>query len=300
MEKKWTNIYLEKKNVDITGSCDLHIHSGPDCVERWGDTIDIARVAVEMGMRAIVFKDHFRPTTHKAILTNRAVPDIDCFSLHACNHPQGGINYRCVMMSVEEGVKVIQMPTMDSLHQHSKPKQGHLFTHFKFGQKVEPISIYNPGTKQLTDDLHKIIEAVIKNDLILSNGHLSPEETFNLFKAAKKKSKKVKLMVEHPNGNAAFTHDWVKKIAAQGALHNISYNACNPLFAGKHPREAAAMIKAVGPQHCTLITDGGNHTSPPPAIGMEVFANMMNFCGISKKDIDTMIKKNPAKILGLK
>ena len=124
-------------------------------------------------------------------------------------------------MAVEEGVKVIQMPTMDSLHQHSKPKQGHLFTHFKFGQKVEPISIYNPGTKQLTDDLHKIIEAVIKNDLILSNGHLSPEETFNLFKAAKRKSKEAKLMVEHPNGNAAFTHDWVKKIAAQGALHNI-------------------------------------------------------------------------------
>ena len=71
MEKKWTNIYLEKKNVDITGSCDLHIHSGPDCVERWGDTIDIARVAVEMGMRAIVFKDHFRPTTHKAILSGK-------------------------------------------------------------------------------------------------------------------------------------------------------------------------------------------------------------------------------------
>ncbi len=30
----------------VEGAIDVHIHSGPDSVERWGDTIDIARLAL--------------------------------------------------------------------------------------------------------------------------------------------------------------------------------------------------------------------------------------------------------------
>jgi len=35
----------------VEGSIDVHIHSGPDSVARWGDTIDIARLAVEAAVR---------------------------------------------------------------------------------------------------------------------------------------------------------------------------------------------------------------------------------------------------------
>lgn len=289
-----------KLNDLLDGAIDLHIHSGPDCVDRWGDTIDIARLAVEMGMRGVVFKDHFRPTTHKAVLTKKAVPDLEIFSLHACNHPCGGLSYRCVMMSIEEGVKVIQMPTMDSTHQHSRATQGHLFTHFLFDSKVEPISLYNEGSQDFTDDLLRILEAVKKYDLVLSNGHISPEETIDLFrKAISMGIKPERCMVEHPNSNPAFTMDHMKAIADMGAYLNISYNACNPLFAGRHPKEGSDIVKAVGAEQCTIITDGGQHTSPGPAEGMRVFCNMLMFLGVSREEIDIMIKSNPAKILGL-
>ena len=289
-----------KLNDLVEGAIDVHIHSGPDSVARWGDTIDIARLAVEMGMRGVVFKDHFRPTTHKAILTKKAVPDLEIFSLHACNHPNGGLSYRCVMMSIGEGLKVVQMPTLDSEHQFSKSKQGHLFTHFQFGEKVEPISLYNPGTKEYTDDLNKILEAVKKYDLVLSNGHISPEETIELFeKAIAMGIKPERCMVEHPNGNRSFTMDHMKAIGALGAFQNISYNACNPLFAGQHPQDGADIVKQVGAEQCTIITDGGQHTSPGPAEGMRVFCNMLMHCGVTREEIDLMIKVNPAKILGL-
>ncbi|MEK6709611.1 MAG: DUF6282 family protein [Nitrospinota bacterium] len=290
-----------KRNDLLEGAIDLHIHSGPDCVERWGDTIDIARLAVEMGMRGIVFKDHFRPTTHKTLLTRRAVPGIELFALHACNHPCGGLNYRCVMMSIEEGVTVIQMPTMDSVFQHSKPR-GHLFTHFLFGTEgYEPIGIYNPGTRELKDDLLRIIGAVRKYDLVLSNGHLSADETIDLFqKAIAMGVKPERCMVEHPNGSPeSFIMDKMKIMADMGVYLNISFNAVNPLFGARHPKEAADIIRTIGAEHCTLITDGGNHLAPPPADGMRVFANMLMHLGIPRKDIDLMIKTNPAKVLGL-
>ncbi len=289
-----------KLNNLLDGSIDVHIHSGPDSVERWGDTIDIARLAVEMGMRGVVFKDRFRPTTHKAILTKKTVPELEIFSLHACNHPCGGLSYRCVMMSIGEGVKVSQMPTLDSVHQHSKPTQGHLFTHFLFGTEVEPISLYNPGTKEFTDDLQKILEAVVKYDLVLSNGHISPEETIDLFRKAMAMGvKPERCMVEHPNSNPSFTMDHMKAIGDMGAFLNISYNAINPMFAGRHPKEGADIVKEVGAERCTVITDGGQHTSPGPAEGMRVFCNMLMQLGVERKEIDLMIKTNPAKILGL-
>lgn len=289
-----------KLNDLLEGAIDLHIHSGPDCVERWGDSIDIARLAVEMGMRGVVFKDHFRPTTHKALLTKKVVPDLEIFSVHACNQPNGGFSLRAVMMSVGEGVKVIMMPTNDSLHQASKPKRGHLFAHFLFGDELEPISIYNPGTEEICDELRKILEVVAKYDLVLSNGHLSPEETIHLFREAQALGvKPERCMVEHPNGNPFFTMDHMKRIADMGAFLSISYNACNPLFVGATPKDSAEIVKTIGAEHCTVITDGGQHTSPGPAEGMRVFCNMLMFYGVDRKDIDTMIKVNPAKVLGL-
>ncbi|MBT5946143.1 MAG: hypothetical protein HOG94_00600, partial [Nitrospinaceae bacterium] len=272
-----------KLNNLLDGAIDVHIHSGPDSVERWGDTIDIARLAIEMGMRGVVFKDHFRPTTHKALLTSKAVPGLEIFSLHACNHPCGGLSYRCVMMSIGEGAKVIQMPTLDSVHQHARETQGHLFTHFLFGTEVEPISLYNPGTQDFTDDLQKILDAVKKYDLVLSNGHISPVETIDLFeKAIAMGIKPERCMVEHPNSDPAYKMDHMKAIAALGAYLNISYNAINPMFAGRHPKEGADIVKEVGAKQCTIITDGGQHTSPGPAEGMRVFCNMFMQLGVSR------------------
>ncbi len=105
--------------------------------------------------------------------------------------------------------------------------------------------------------------------------------------------------VEHPNSNPSFTMEHMKAIGDMGAFLNISYNAINPLFAGRHPKEGADIVKEVGAEHCTVITDGGQHTSPGPAEGMRVFCNMLMHLGVKRKEIDLMIKTNPAIILGL-
>lgn len=284
----------------LEGAIDLHVHSAPDSVGRWGDSIDIARLAAEMGMRGVVFKDHFRSAGVKAALTQKVVPDLKIFGVHACNHPNGGMSARSVIMAIHEGAKVIMMPTMDSLAQHSRPRRGHLFTHFLFGQKVDPISIYSPGTQELTDELCKILELVAKHDLVLSNGHLAPEETIALFRRAISMGVKPhRCMVEHPNGNPAYTMENMKVIADMGAYLNISYNACNPLFAARDPKEAAEIVKTVGPESCNIITDGGQLTSPAPAEGLRVFCHMLMFYGVERPAIEMMIKANPARVLGL-
>jgi hypothetical protein len=59
------------------------------------------------------------------------------------------------------------------------------------------------------------------------------------------------------------------------------------------------MIKAAGPEHCTLISDGGQIDSPAPAEGLRVWCNMLMKLGIERSAIDMMIRDNPKKVLGI-
>lgn len=283
----------------LEGAIDLHIHSAPDCIPRWGDSIDIARLAVEFGMRAIVFKDHFTPSFVKARLAEKVVPGIAIFGVHCLNQPNGGINIRSVTMAIDGGAKVIMMPTMDSEHVVNKPRKSALFNRFQFGQKVEGISIYKPGGKELREEVCMILELIGKHDLVLSNGHLSPEESIALVNQARSLGVK-HCMIEHPNGNPSFQIEHMKVLAEKGAYLNLSYNACSPVYAGRPPGDVVEIVKAVGPEHCTLISDGGQIDSPAPAEGLRVWCYMLMKLGLERADIEMMIKTNPAKILGLK
>ncbi len=282
----------------LEGAVDLHIHSGPDCMPRWGDCIDIARLAVEYGMKAIVFKDHFIPSYVKARLAEKAVPGIACFGVQCLNHANGGINVRAVSMAIDGGAKIIMMPTQDAEYAMTKRKRGVLFQRFQYGQTIEGIGIYNPGTQEIREDLCKILELIAKHNLILSNGHIAPEETIALGKKARELGVK-QYVVEHPNGDANYQVEHLKTLTGMGAFLNISYNACSPVYGNRPPKEAVEMIKAVGPEHCTLISDGGQIDSPAPAEGLRVWCNMLMKLGIARSAIDTMIKDNPMKVLGI-
>lgn len=58
-------------------------------------------------------------------------------------------------------------------------------------------------------------------------------------------------------------------------------------------------IKAVGADHCTLITDLGQYLNPVPADGMKEFILALKNKGITDEQINWMARKNPARLLGL-
>jgi len=50
----------------LSGVIDIHAHTDPDSLPRSVDAIDLARLAKERGMRGIVLKNHYEPTTAQA------------------------------------------------------------------------------------------------------------------------------------------------------------------------------------------------------------------------------------------
>ena len=56
----------------LAGAIDIHVHSAPDSVERSIDSIDVAKLALARGMRAIVLKSHYEPTATMAFIVRKA------------------------------------------------------------------------------------------------------------------------------------------------------------------------------------------------------------------------------------
>src|ERR1051325_8451825 len=104
----------------MAGVIDIHVHSAPDSVERSIDSIDVATLARERGMRAIVLKSHYEPTATMAFIVRKAVPGVEVFGGIDLNLTVGGMNPAAVehMTQVTGGYgRLVWMSTFDAENQ---------------------------------------------------------------------------------------------------------------------------------------------------------------------------------------
>ena len=114
----------------LRGVIDIHVHADPDSVPRSIDAIDLARLAKDRGMRALVLKSHWEPTASMAYLVRKAVPGIEIFGGIDLNRSVGGVNPTAVerMASIKGGWgRVVWMPTFDSENQVRYSKENRPF-----------------------------------------------------------------------------------------------------------------------------------------------------------------------------
>src|ERR1700761_735801 len=100
----------------LAGVIDIHVHAAPDSTPRSIDAIDLARMAKQRGMRALVFKSHYEPTASMAYLVRKEVPGIEAFGGIDLNLTVGGMNPAAVehMAAITGGYgRVVWMSTSD-------------------------------------------------------------------------------------------------------------------------------------------------------------------------------------------
>src|SRR4030088_3419401 len=104
----------------LSGAIDMHAHADPDGTPRKIDAIDLARLAKERGMRAIVLKNHYEPTASLAYIVRKEVPGIEIFGGISLDLTVGGVNPAAVehMTHVTGGWgRLVWMPTFDAENQ---------------------------------------------------------------------------------------------------------------------------------------------------------------------------------------
>ena len=286
----------------LEDSIDLHIHVGPDYVPRYGDSITLAQEASKVKMKAIVIKGHLNSTVAAAQAANRVVEGIKVFGGLALNEPSGEFNARAVVSVAKSGGKMIWLPTVDAEYALKKAEQGHWIKHYVngslFGFQRKGMNILDEK-HELKEEVYQILLICKEYDMILGTGHISPQEAL----ALAKKSREVgfeKLEVTHPNAWLEdFTLEVLKELTNLGATLSLSYGVCSPHNGRQDPNEIVNVIRKIGAEHCCLITDYGQVTSPSPIEGYRVFCQLLMNMGISRDEIIMMTRTNPARLLSL-
>lgn len=99
----------------LQGACDTHVHFAPDIVPRLLSGPQLAAEARELGMRAILLKNHYCPTYLTASAIDEMFPGLRVFGGLVLNAACGGLNPDAVRCALRMGAKEIWMPTVSSL-----------------------------------------------------------------------------------------------------------------------------------------------------------------------------------------
>ncbi|MBI2908076.1 MAG: hypothetical protein HYX92_10540 [Chloroflexi bacterium] len=271
----------------LKGSIDLHIHFGPDYRQiRSVDGLDAAVEAQEVGMRAIVLKSHDYPTAGVAYHVQQVVDDIQVFGAICLDRQIGGLNKDAVDVAGKLGAKICWMPTHTAafaMKQKGTPGKG--------------ISLIDDKGK-LLPELEDIFALVKKYDMILATGHVSPQEKFALVEGAVAAGLK-KVVVTHPLLDNVLTLDQMVEMAKKGAYIEHCFGVTMPAGHRMDPRNIVEAVRKVGAERTFLSSDLGQEPNPKPAEGFRVMIGTMLKLGLTAAEMELLIKKNPAYLLGL-
>ena len=271
----------------LTGAIDMHAHADPDGAARKIDAIDLARLAKQRGMRAIVLKNHYEPTQTLAYIVRKEVPGIEVFGGISLDLTVGGVNPAAVdwMTKVKGGYgKVIWLPTFDSEAQVKFTKQNRPFAPVVRDGKVTP-------------EVAQVIGIAARSNLVLETGHSSGAEDLIIIAEAKRQGVQ-NVMVTHAltNPGGPLTLAEIQQAARLGAYIELVYGGLTPDMV----RKDVEVIRAVGASVVVLSTDLGQPNNPLHPDGLLAMYKALMAQGISGADIVTMSQTNPAKLLGLK
>jgi len=283
----------------VESAIDFHIHSSPDVIPRRLDDFEVAKSAARSHMKAVVLKNHYASTAARAVLVNKIVPQIEVFGGVVLNHAVGGLNPDAVEAMHRIGGKygkVVWLPTVDSEH--------HLKVFHKSGSGIK---VAENG--KLLPETEAVLKIVARDNLVLETGHISSEEVMAVVRQAKLLNIK-NILITHAMADVpGLSLENMQTAAQMGAFLELAFvndlmgeNAADEGHRNWHHvsiSKMVAAIKLIGAEHFVLSTDLGRKPDPLPAEGYKLFVQKLMGEGISQREINLMMKENPARLLGI-
>ena len=280
----------------LEGAVDFQLHLAPDVVKRACYDVDFLEAAEMAGYRAIVLKDHYIPTTGRALLLNKRGGPTEVFGGTVLNNAIGGLNPAAVEAAIQQGAAQVWMPTFDAQsHREFFNKASLPELH-----KIRQTGFKEPPGITLLDESGEVLPAVLEilgqiapADVILGTGHVSLEESYALVQAARDAGVR-KILITHPRARATnwSTEDHAKLVGMGAMLEHCAsanYNA----------RLIRESVERVGAENCILSSDSGQVHHGHPLDYFTQFLDELAKAGISDRDLRMMIVDNPSKLLDI-
>jgi hypothetical protein len=282
----------------LEGAYDLHVHTGPDVMERKLDDLEMADRIQKVGMKGYGIKSHYFCTAERAKLVKKVYPNVNPIGAIALNNAVGGINPLAVEIAARDGAKIVWMPTFDAKNEQEFFKKGN-HKKLPFWAKLQNELIEQGKTQKsiailedskLIKEVYDVLDIIKQYNLILATGHLSKEETFAIVKAAVDMEIK-KIVITHPNfPSINFSKEEQRELANMGAYMEHCFTT--PYSNKTTWEEVYEQIRFVGPQKCILSTDLGQPTSPFPDEGLLTFVTNLVENGFGQEEVKQMTVEN--------
>ena len=275
----------QEAEISLAGVVDLHFHTGPDSRPRSVDDIEASRLAAAAGMRAILLKNHFTMTADRAAIAMAQVDGLEIFGGLVLNRAVGGINPEAVrQMAAFSGGrgKVVWLPTFDS--EYAATSSGGDGPYVSILEDGEPL----PAVLE-------VFELLAEHDLTLAMGHSAPGEVLRLIPEARRLGVP-RILVTHVFSQGA-TREQMRQMAEDDAIMEIDWLAV--YGGGRTIEDYVSAIRDLGAEAFFMSSDLGQEGNPLHAEGLRAYIRAMLDAGITEAEIDTMIRRNPARLLGI-
>jgi microsomal dipeptidase-like Zn-dependent dipeptidase len=161
----------------------------------------------------------------------------------------------------------------------------------------------------VTPEMEAILKIIARENLLLATGHVHPEEILAVVKRGRELGVK-NIIVTHGLTNVpGLTMAQAKQVVDMGAVIEVCFlqfqagpNA--PLAFLRHwtqinAKNVAQAVKEFGARGLVISSDLGQSANMTHPDGLEVAIAAMKAEGLTDDDIDQMMRKNPARLLGL-
>ena len=284
----------------LRGAVDLHCHSGPSVMHRKLDHLQEIADAEAVGMRAVLFKDHFYSATPVLdLIARRRDPRSELLLLSGIplNNALGGLNPHAVAHGLKLGARLVWMPTLCA--------SNHLRTAFRYDLSGKLGMRQPTGLSVLTDDgairdeVKRILDLIAEHDAVLSGGHLHVSEMYPLFTEAKARGVG-RLLVSHPTFWVEAEPGDLRELGRMGV--HMEHCACMLVdcptrkFTGE---DLKAYVEAGGIEHTILGSDLGQPINPAPVEGFRAVIGLCLDSGFSPEETRKMTSLNACRLMGI-
>jgi hypothetical protein len=285
----------------LEGAIDMHAHTAPALFPRPIYDTDLAKAALDYGMRGFVLKDHDSATFHRAFYVKRQFPGLEPLGAIVLNRSVGGLDPRVVQAALHYGTKVVWMP---SNHAKWHDEYFGMPDYPQLG-RIRP-QLPGPGVTVLDEngklkpEAVTILELVAEADACLATGHLSMEEVAKLQDAAIDAGLR-KFLVTHVNWALGKRDlDIQRQLVAKGAyLEYVAISCVSSTFYEQTPHELAGWIMETKGDHIILSSDLGQGSGPPHPEGIRMLLWALLDEGVPADYLQKMTQYNPAYLTGL-
>ncbi len=301
---------LQLQDPVLVGALDLHTHLDPDMsgggqVARVMDAIDMARQADARGMRGFALKTHMDVSSAaSAYYARKEVPGVEVFGRFVLNLSSGGMNPAAVMQFVSMSGgwgRIVEMPTRDARAPQQENRPWVMASSTIFPNRPDSVPIVADG--ELTTEAKGIIELLSnirtvdsEGTVALATGHATPEGHVLIVRESRRLG--IPTLVTHPTD--AVSDAQYQEMKELGAYIEVLLDFYQE---GDNAEEKIAFaleqIERLGPESIVMATDCGQMNNPTPADCIVLGARALRAHGITDRQLDIMLKENPARLLGL-